>query len=58
MLDNIKRVTFSITATQDKFIELYALATGLGKSEVIRDFLDDAVCENREFVNKHLLCEE
>lgn len=55
MLDSIKRVTFSITATQDKFIELYALATGLGKSEVIRDLLDDAVCKNRDFINKHLL---
>ncbi|MNK87035.1 hypothetical protein D3C87_1069610 [compost metagenome] len=55
MLDSIKRVTFSITVTQDKFIELFALATGLGKSEVIRDLLDDAVCKNRDFISKHLL---
>lgn len=55
MLDSIKRVTFSITATQDKFIELFALATGLGKSEVIRDLLDDALYKNKDYINEKLL---
>ncbi|MFX3637065.1 MAG: hypothetical protein ACE3L7_00295 [Candidatus Pristimantibacillus sp.] len=48
------RVTVTIEKGQDQFLEILSSIRGLGKSELIRGFLNDAYQQNKKYIKEYL----